>query len=174
MRDIKNELIIQKCDVDELSPTYVTMEQAMLLKELGFPMTFDKKLRHYYITKQYNDDVDDEERVGELVCDHNAGDGWSSKRFKAHRYVLAPNLDTVARWIRKTTNLLLEITTDDDYGLEYMYSVSIVDPDTQYVYFVSCSDRGEMWKHDEALSHGIDFVLGLIKDHLTRLKNKND
>ena len=142
---------------------YVTYEQAIILKELGF----DWKCNHYYDTQtkeflpvdwfDYDGDVDADD-----LYDSNPPTGIISYR------VSAPTMAQVAKWLREIKNIIVnpyfDIWQNCNKYESYYYLLRDVPNPEIYMSIYEMRLVGDNFNtYEEALSAAIDEALNFLK-----------
>ena len=128
---------------------YVTYEQAVKLKELGF----DWETYDYYYGKN-------RKFHQSIPLDHNGNDGGRKECCSA------PRLDQAAAWLREEKGIFVGVTYDNNMSNYNPYGFRVQIP--------MCNDRSALGFHEynHALSAGIDAALRLLTDKLNSLQDK--
>ena len=132
---------------------YVTYEQAVKLKELGFA----EKVNHGYLKKI---SIEPELSVGDLKEVHGkVPKNYNDKRKGAGKglfFYSAPRLDQAQQWLREEKGIFVGVTYDNNMSNYNPYGFRVQIP--------MCNDRSALGFHEYnlALSAGIDKALELL------------
>lgn len=128
----------------ETHKTYVTYEQAMLMKDLGFDWPCD---HHYTHTQTLQDNYPIENFNEDNVT-----------------YCSAPSLSVAQRWLREVKGIAINVIAHD--GGFYQWEEIYLPDAPEYECFFQ-SDIKQYTTYETALSNALDAVLNL-------LNNQND